>query len=122
MGVLNKFLHKQMERYVKKHGDALLAAMQKVNEGGDIEDIDVIVADYFYLLKAVLRRKKPSHVTIDHALVVVVDGVPYNFDELIHHNHAKNTERKMEIEVLFSDNIPKDEVQKRLNEKIEKEW
>lgn len=122
MGILNKFSHRQMERYVKKHGDALLAAMQKVNEGGDMEDIDTIVADYFYLLKAVLRRKKPSQVTIDHVHVVVVDGVPYNFDEWIRHNDAKNTERKMEIEVLFSDNIPRDEVQKRLNEKIEKEW
>lgn len=122
MGAFYKILHKLMEKYIKKYGDTLLTAMQKVNEGGDTEDIDTIVADYFYLLKAVLRRKKPSQVTIDSYCVVVVDGVLYDFDELIHHNDAKNTERKMEIEILFSDNIPRDEVQKRLNEKIKEEW
>jgi len=124
MGLLNKLLVKRMDKYVKKNGDILMNAIQKVNEGGDVEDIDTIVTDYFYLLKAVYRKGKPHNVIIDRndCYVVVVDGNSYDFDALIRHNDQRNTERKMEIEILFSDNIPSDEIQLRLNKKIEEDW
>lgn len=68
--------------------------MQKVNEGGN-------ESNYY---------------------VLTVDGKEYDFDSLIGHNDQKNTERKMEISVLFSGTVSENEVEKRLNEKIEKEW
>lgn len=124
MDLLNKFLSKQMEKYLAKNSDKLLTAIKKVNEGGDLEDIDTIVDDYFHLLKAVYHKGKPHHVTVDRDdyYVLIVDGVAYDFDGLIRHNDQRNTERKMEIEVLFSDNIPADEVQNRLNQKIKDNW
>jgi len=124
MGLLNKFLVGQMEKYMEKNGDRLLTAMQKVNEGGDIEDIDTIVTDYFYLLKAVHRKGKPQNVIIDrnHYSVVIADGSSYDFNMLIPHKDQRNTERKMEIDALFSDNIPREEVQIRLNQKIQEDW
>lgn len=124
MGLLDKFLRRQMDKFLEKNGEALLLAMQKANEGGSIEDIDTLVADYFYLLKAVHRKGKPHNVSIDRDdyYVVVVDGVSYDFDELIHHNDQRNTGRKMEIGILFSDDISSDEVQNRLNKKIEEDW
>lgn len=128
MGLINKLLDKVlsklMDKYLEKNMDTLLTAVQKVNEGGDVEDIDTIVDDYFYLLKSVYRKGKPHHVSVNRedSYILIVDGVEYDFDLLIHHNDQKNTERRMEIEVLFSDNIPTNEVQKRLNQKIENEW
>ena len=124
MNLLHTILSKLTDNYFEKNSDAVFTAMQKVNEGGDKDDIDIIVEDYFNLLKSVLRKRKPGHVTVDKRdyYVLTVDGEEYDFDSLIRHNDKKNTERKMEISVLFSETVSEGEVEKRLNEKIEKEW
>lgn len=121
MGLIYDALQKWMNRYWEKNEDRILYAMQKVNEGGDVEDIDTIVTDYFYLVKAV-HRKKPKFVDIQGLFTLIIDGEPYDLHVLIRHNDSKNTERIMEIEVLLSDRTPLDEIQKRLNEKIDTQW
>ena len=124
MNLLHTILSKLADNYFEKNSDAIFTAMQKVNEGGNEDDIDIIVEDYFYLLKSVLRKRKPGHVKVskNDYYVLTVDGEEYDFDSLIRHNDQKNTERKMEISVLFSGIVSEDEVEKRLNEKIAKEW
>ena len=85
---------------------------------------DIIVQDYFCLLKKVCRQKKPTRIRLSrqNLLQVMADDVPYYFQALIFHNDGKNTERKMEIEALFTDDIPIEEVQKRLEQKIAEAW
>lgn len=85
---------------------------------------DIIVQDYFCLLKKVCRQKKPTRIRLSrqNLLQVMADDVPYDFQALIFHNDGKNTERKMEIEALFTDGIPIEEVQKRLEQKIAEAW
>ena len=85
---------------------------------------DIIVQDYFCLLKKVCRQKKPTRIRLSrqNLLQVMADDVPYGFQALIFHNDGKNTERKMEIEALFTDDIPIEEVQKRLEQKIAEAW
>lgn len=85
---------------------------------------DIIVQDYFCLLKKVCRQKRPTRIRLSRQdlLLVMVDDVPYDFQALIFHNDGKNTERKMEIEALFTDDIPIEEVQKRLEQKIAEAW
>lgn len=85
---------------------------------------DIIVQDYFCLLKKVCRQKKPTRIRLSRQdlLQVMADDVPYDFQALIFHNDGKNTERKMEIEALFTDDIPIEEVQKRLEQKIAEAW
>ena len=85
---------------------------------------DIIVQDYFCLLKKVCRQKKPTRIRLSRQdlLLVMVNDVPYDFQALIFHNDGKNTERKMEIEALFTDDIPIEEVQKRLEQKIAEAW
>ena len=85
---------------------------------------DIIVQDYFCLLKKVCRPKRPTRIRLSRQdlLQVMADDVPYDFQALIFHNDGKNTERKMEIEVLFTDDIPIEEVQKRLEQKIAEAW
>lgn len=119
---LSSLLFGKMEQYLLRHEDDLLSAMAKVNEGGGPEDIDTIVTDYFYLVKKIAGRKKPSKVSVEGCSKLIIDNVPYFLYQEIRHNDARNTERYMEIEALFSDRIPAEEVEKRLNEKIRKEW
>lgn len=85
---------------------------------------DIIVQDYFCLLKKVCRQKKPTRIRLSrqNLLQVMADDVPYDFQALIFHNDGKNTERKMEIKALFTDDIPIEEVQKRLEQKIAEAW
>ena len=85
---------------------------------------DIIVQDYFCLLKKVCRQKKPTRIRLSrqNLLQVMADDLPYDFQALIFHNDGKNTERKMEIEALFTDDIPIEEVQKRLEQKIAEAW
>lgn len=85
---------------------------------------DIIVQDYFCLLKKVCRQKKPTRIRLSrqNLLQVMADDVPYDFQALIFHNDGKNTERKMEIEALLTDDIPIEEVQKRLEQKIAEAW
>ena len=85
---------------------------------------DIIVQDYFCLLKKVCRQKKPTRIRLSrqNLLQVMADDLPYDFQALIFHNDGKNTERKMEIEALFTDGIPIEEVQKRLEQKIAEAW
>ena len=118
----NSFLFKILESLVKRRESQILRAMAKVNEGGDLEDMDTIVTDYFYLVKKLAGRKKPAHVSLDGYNTLVIDGVPHILYQEIRHNDARNTERYMEIEALFSDQIPADEVEKRLNEMIQTNW
>ena len=85
---------------------------------------DIIVQDYFCLLKKVCRQKKPTRIRLSrqNLLQVMADDLPYDFQALIFHNDGKNTERKMEIEALLTDDIPIEEVQKRLEQKIAEAW
>lgn len=85
---------------------------------------DIIVQDYFCLLKKVCRPKRPTRIRLSrqNLLQVMADDVPYDFQALIFHNDGKNTERKMEIEALLTDDIPIEEVQKRLEQKIAEAW
>lgn len=124
MRLLDKLLKKQMDKFLAKNGDLLLSAIEKANGGGGTEDVGTIVEDYYCLLKAVYRGDKPRNVMVnseDHD-ILTVDGVLYDLDALIHHSDQRNTGRKMEIELLFSDSIPCDEVQNQLNSKIANEW
>ena len=118
----NGFLFKILDSLMERREDELLRAMAKVNEGGDFEDIDTIVTDYFYLVKKLAGRKKPSGVSLKGHNTLIIDGEPHILYQEIRHNDARNTERCMEIEALFSDRIPADEVEKRLNEMIRTQW
>ncbi len=118
----NGFLFKILDSLMERREGELLRAMAKVNEGGDLEDIDTIVTDYFYLVKKLAGRKKPSCVSLKGHNTLVIDGEPRVLYQEIRHNDARNTERCMEIEALFSDRIPADEVEKRLNERIRTQW
>lgn len=99
------------------------AARGSENRKG-MSETDIIVQDYFCLLKKVCRQKRPTRVRLSRQdlLLVMADDVPYDFQALILHNDGKNTERKMEIEALFTDDIPLEEVQKRLEQKIAEAW
>ena len=111
-------------RFVEKNEDRIIDAMCKVNEGGNIDDIDTIVEDFYGLIKAVHGKKKPTEVRLDpgYACKATVDGELYEFDFLIRHNDVKNTERKMEIDVLFTEEIPVEEVERRLIKMINEKW
>ena len=111
-------------RFVEKNEDRIIEAMCKVNEGGNIDDIDTIVDDFYGLIKAVHGKKKPIEVKLDpnYSCKATVDGELYEFDFLIRHNDMKNTERKMEIDVLFTEEIPIEEVERRLIKKINEKW
>ena len=100
-----------------------MAARGSENRKG-MSKTDIIVQDYFCLLKKVCRQKKPTRIRLSRQdlLLVMVNDVPYDFQALIFHNDGKNTERKMEIEALFTDDIPIEEVQKRLEQKIAEAW
>lgn len=100
-----------------------MAARGSENRKG-MSKTDIIVQDYFCLLKKVCRQKKPTRIRLSRQdlLLVMADDVPYDFQALIFHNDGKNTERKMEIEALFTDDIPIEEVQKRLEQKIAEAW
>ena len=100
-----------------------MAARGSENRKG-MSKTDIIVQDYFCLLKKVCRQKKPTRIRLSrqNLLQVMADEVPYDFQALIFHNDGKNTERKMEIEALFTDDIPIEEVQKRLEQKIAEAW
>ena len=100
-----------------------MAARGSKNRKG-MSKTDIIVQDYFCLLKKVCRQKRPTRIRLSrqNLLQVMADDVPYDFQALIFHNDGKNTERKMEIEALFTDDIPIEEVQKRLEQKIAEAW
>lgn len=100
-----------------------MAARGSENRKG-MSKTDIIVQDYFCLLKKVCRQKRPTRIRLSRQdlLLVMADDVPYDFQALIFHNDGKNTERKMEIEALFTDDIPIEEVQKRLEQKIAEAW
>ena len=100
-----------------------MAARGSENRKG-MSKTDIIVQDYFCLLKKVCRPKRPTLIRLSrqNLLQVMADDVPYDFQALIFHNDGKNTERKMEIEALFTDDIPIEEVQKRLEQKIAEAW
>lgn len=100
-----------------------MAARGSENRKG-MSKTDIIVQDYFCLLKKVCRQKRPTRIRLSrqNLLQVMADDVPYDFQALIFHNDGKNTERKMEIEALFTDDIPIEEVQKRLEQKIAEAW
>ena len=100
-----------------------MAARGSENRKG-MSKTDIIAQDYFCLLKKVCRQKRPTRIRLSRQdlLLVMADDVPYDFQALIFHNDGKNTERKMEIEALFTDDIPIEEVQKRLEQKIAEAW
>ena len=126
MSLLGWLIEKICGPIVERNQDRIVQAIAKVNEGGSEEDIPTVVSDYFYLLKAVYKKKgKPGKVTVDREYydyyILYVDGEPYDFNQLIHHNDQRNTGRKMEIEVLYYEKAA-DEIERLLNEKIQKEW
>lgn len=89
----------------------------------DPRDIDVLAKDNFELIKAMCPGSRPSRVELDEgdSDLVTVDGVSYDFSG-IPHNDQINTGRRMGIEALLCPGISVDEIQARLNKKIQKEW
>ena len=125
MGLLEGLLNRAMRGYLKKHGDEFVEAVLKVNNGGDIEDTDKVIDDYFYLVKKVYKKSKPNKICLneDNYFSILIDGIEYDFNELIRHNDSNGTECKCEIEVLLSGGrIPIVMVEDKLNRKIEMEW
>jgi len=124
VGFISKLLNYAMKKYVAKHETQLINAMSKVNDGGTIDDTDTIARDYFYLLKSVHRGEAPNLVEImeDDHFSLLVDGERYDFDELISHSDQRNTGRKMEIEVLFTDDSFLPIIQERLNAMVKNHW
>jgi len=103
--------------------EKILFAADKVNNGGSAEDMDVIVEDYFHLIRCVHGDEKPEHVELLEAncAIVIVDGVKYDL-YLIPHDDGKNTNRRMEIEILINDDTRVTEIQARLNDYIKENW
>ncbi len=111
MNILMKFLESIME----KRSDEIMAAAEKVNTGGTVDDIDTIVRDYSYLIRKTYKGKKPQKITLTkNPYLLYIDGEEYDFDVLIRHNTQRGTECKMEIEVLINESL-RDEVERRLN-------
>ena len=59
LGILMKLLQHIME----KQSDRILEAMVKVNNGGTVEDIDVIVRDYLYLIRKTYKGPEIQKIT-----------------------------------------------------------
>ena len=87
--------------------EKLERAIYKINNGGDMEDIDTIVNAYFQLAKKMYRKnlhffRKPKTVELtDSSMVIRIDGETYDFG-FIPHNDLRGTGWKMDIEVLYS--------------------
>ena len=100
---------------MEKHSDEIMTAVEKVNSGGTVDDIDTIVKDYLYLIRKTYKGKKPEKITLtNNPYVIYIDGEEYDFDVLIRHNNQKGTNCKMEIEVLINESL-RDEVERQLN-------
>ena len=93
-------------------------------------DIDVVLQDYFSLIKAVCSGGKPTKVELLEEEgeidtdTVIVDGVTYEFSDIPHDDQV-NTGRVLEIEELLCGaygKVSAAELQARLAEKIQKEW
>lgn len=111
MGILMKLLQYIME----KQSDRILWAIEKVNTGGTVEDIDVIVRDYLYLIRKTYKGPEIQKITLtNNPYLIYINGVEYDFDVLIRHNNQRGTECKMEIEALLHAGL-RDEVERRLN-------
>ena len=103
--------------------EALIDAMNKVNNGGDASDLETIVEDYFLILKSLHKGGKPEQVVLsdEDFSCVIVDGQEYDL-YTIPHNNEDDTNRRMEIEVLLNENTPVSLVQEKLNEYIREHW
>ncbi|PST31577.1 hypothetical protein C7256_19215 [Enterocloster lavalensis] len=107
--------------------EKLERAIYKINNGGDMEDIDTIVNAYFRLAKKMYRKnlhffRKPKTVELtDSSMVIRIDGETYDFG-FIPHNDLRGTGWKMDIEVLYSTDKMRGIVQERLSEKVAREW
>lgn len=87
------------------------------------EDVSIVAQDYFDILKSVYPGKKPTFVALDEDDydLLIVDGSAYDCADIPHDDQV-NTGRRMEIEVLMTEELPVLEIQKELNEKIQREW
>lgn len=103
--------------------DSLFNAMFKVNHGGDADDLDTIVEDYFLILKSLHKGGKPEAVVLSEEdfSCVIVDGQEYDLCA-IPHDDEDNTNRRMEIEVLLNEETPIPLVQNELNTYIQNNW
>ena len=107
--------------------EKLERAIYKINNGGDMEDIDTIVNAYFRLAKKMYRKnlhffRKPKTVELtDSSMVIRIDGETYDFG-FIPHNDLRGTGWKMDIEVLYSADQMRGIVQERLSDKVAREW
>lgn len=114
LGILMKLLQHIME----KQSDRILEAMVKVNNGGTVEDIDVIVRDYLYLIRKTYKGPEIQKITLtDNPYLIYINGEEYDFDILIRHNNLRGTECKMEIETLIHEGL-RNEVERRLNDEF----
>ena len=103
--------------------EKLERAIYKINNGGDMEDIDTIVNAYFRLAKKMYRKnlhffRKAQNRGADGFL----HGDPHRRGNLrlgfIPHNDLRGTGWKMDIEVLYSTDKMRGIVQERLSEKV----
>lgn len=90
------------------------------------EDIPAVVEAYFGLIKAVYTGEKPKQIVLDEydCDLVSVDGVEYDFSDILHDDQL-NTGRRMEIEELLCGgygDLPISEVEVQLNAKMQQEW
>ncbi len=128
------FQKKAKKNFEKRLGGLGLEAFGKKLEAGlehynwdslnDCDASQTIVDDYFHLIKVVHKKGKPAQVELssEDPGCVIVDGKEYDLCA-IPHRDAVNTERRMEIEALLIDcRISLEEIQKRLNEKIQRDW
>lgn len=114
LGILMKLLQHIME----KQSDRILEAMVKVNNGGTVEDIDVIVRDYLYLIRKTYKGPEIQKITLtNNPYLIYINGEEYDFDILIRHNNLRGTKCKMEIETLIHEGL-RDEVERRLNDEF----
>ena len=98
--------------------DELVKAMQKTNNGGNVDDIDTIVDDYVYLIKKTYKGSGISHIELTpDPYVIFIDGEKYNFGMLILHNDQKGTGCKVEIETLMMPFL-RAETERRLNDRF----
>lgn len=119
---LNQLLENPLFQYLNSNASLIQDALEK--DCADTDTTEIVVDDYFHLLKHVHRGQKPSCVALDpkDLCIIIADGICYDLDALIRHSDTVNTERKMEIEALLGDGVSVKAVQTQLNQKINENW
>ncbi len=111
---------------LKAFGRRMEKALENVQWEGlnRVEAAETVVEDYLCLIKAVHKMGKPSFVELsaEDPGCMIVDGREYDLYRILH-SDVVNTERRMEIENLLVDcDVSIQELQTRLNERIQTDW